>query len=385
MQTPATFIPYGRQSLDDGDIQAVIKVLQGDWLTCGPAVERFETALADYCGARHAVAVANGTAALHVAMLAAGIGPGNRVITSPNTFLASANCAEYVGAAADFADIDPVTCNLDPAGLAASWQDDVKAVVAVDFAGRPCDMPGIARIARERSALVIEDAAHALGSRFTFEGKQHLVGSHPWADMTTFSFHPVKTITAGEGGAIVTNDDGLAQRCRLFRNHGMQKTRPDEPWFYEMQQPGYNYRITDMQCALGLSQLQRLDGFIRRRQQIVEAYHEAFKGVPWLGLPAKPRAGQKVAWHLFVAQIDFAAIGMARTRFMQELAGRGVGSQVHYIPVHLQPYYVKKYGYGPGKCPAAEAYYEKCLTLPLYPSMTDADVNAVIEAVRGMA
>ena len=385
MQTPQPFIPYGRQSIIEDDVRAIVTILQSDWLTCGPAVERFERALAEYIGAQHVIAVSNGTAALHLAMLAAGIGPGNRVITSPNTFLASANCAEYVGATADFIDIDSNTLNLNPDKLASQWHDDVKAVVAVDFAGRPCDMPEIARIARGRQALVIEDAAHALGSRFTVDGKPFHVGSHPWADMTTFSFHPVKTITTGEGGAIATNNDELAQRCRMFRSHGMQKTRPDEPWFYEMQEPGYNYRITDIQCALGLSQLQRLDWFIERRREIVNAYSDAFKNVTWITLPMAPPAGQQVAWHLFVVQIDFAAIGTTRARLMQYLADKGVGSQVHYIPVHLQPYFAGKYGYGPGKCPVAEAYYETCLSLPLYPAMTDAEVDSVIEAVRGIA
>jgi dTDP-4-amino-4,6-dideoxygalactose transaminase len=238
------FIPYGRQSVTEEDIQAVVDALRSDWLTCGPAVERFERELAEYCGAKHVIALSNGTAALHVAMLAAGVGSGDRVFTSPNTFLASANCAEYVGATADFIDIDFQTYNLDPNELAAQWQDDVKAVVAVDFAGLPCRMQEIAAIARKQGAVVIEDAAHALGSRFVTDGKECRVGSHPWADMTTFSFHPVKTITTGEGGAIATNDDELAQRCRAFRSHGMQKTRPEEPWFYEMQTPGYNYRIT---------------------------------------------------------------------------------------------------------------------------------------------
>jgi UDP-4-amino-4,6-dideoxy-N-acetyl-beta-L-altrosamine transaminase len=371
-------LPYGRQAVNEQDIQAVVDVLRGDWLTCGPAVEAFEHALCETTGARHAVVVANGTVALHLAMLAAKIGSGDRVITSPNTFLASANCAEYVGATADFADIDPETLNLSPAALQAAWTDDVKAVVAVDFAGRPCDMPAIAETARARGAVVIEDAAHALGSCL---GPENKVGSHPWADMTTFSFHPVKTLTTGEGGAITTNSDELAARCRLLRSHGMEKNRPDEPWFYEMNELGFNYRITDIQCALGLSQLNRLEHFIARRQEITDSYNRSFQPLENLTVPAPVAVGRS-AWHLYVAQIDFPGIGKSRAQVMAELRERGVGTQVHYIPVHLQPYYRRKYGYAQGKCPVAEAYYEKALSLPLFPSMTDEDIDTVIRAVR---
>ena len=387
------FVPYGRQAVNEQDIQAVVDVLRGDWLTCGPTIKAFEQALCETTGAKHAIAVANGTAALHVAMLAAEIGTEDRVLTSPNTFLASANCAEYVGATADFADIDPLTYNLSPTALEAVWTDDVKAVVAVDFAGRPCDMEAIAGIARACGAVIIEDAAHALGSCL---GPDNKVGSHPWADMTTFSFHPVKTLTTGEGGAITTNSDELAARCRLLRNHGMQRTRPDsEPWFYEMAEVGFNYRITDLQCALGLSQLQRLESFIARRQEITNAYNDAFQGLENLTTPTPVTAGRS-AWHLYVAQINFQGLenkkgaGSAcfqplektRAQVMGELKERGVGTQVHYIPVHLQPYYREKYGYAEGKCPVAEATCEKCLSLPLFPAMTDQEVEQVIHAVQ---
>jgi len=384
MQTPPAFIPYGRQSVDEADIQDVVTVLRGDWLTCGPAVERFERELADYCGAKHVIAVSNGTAALHVAMLAAGIKAGDRVLTSPNTFLASANCAEYVGATADFADISPDTYNLDVSQLEAAWRGDVKAVVAVDFAGRPCPMPEIAALARWHGTIVIEDAAHSLGSRFDVGGKTCRVGGHPWADMTTFSFHPVKTITTGEGGAIATDNDDLARKCRLFRSHGMQRTRPEEPWYYEMRQPGFNYRITDLQCGLGLSQLRRLESFIQRRQEITDCYNEAFRGVPWLTPPVPTPAGSRTAWHLYVVQIDFAQIGLSRAEVMRTLVSMGIGTQVHYIPVHTQPYYATKYGYGAGKCPVAEAYYQRCLSLPLYASLTDKEVERVIEGMRAL-
>lgn len=387
-------IPYGRQSIGPDDIAAVTEVLRGDWLTCGPRVEAFERALAARCGARHAVAVCNGTAALHLAMLSAGIGPGDRVVTSANTFLASANAAEFVGAAADFADIDPRTYNLSPDALAATWREGTRAVVAVDFAGQPCDLPAITAIARRHGALVIEDAAHALGSAFTHQGRTYPVGGHPWADLTTFSFHPVKTVTTGEGGAVLTNDDGLAERCRLLRSHGMAR-QPDQPagpaaawgtgpWYYEMAELGFNQRITDIQCALGLAQLAKLDRFIARRGEIVAAYNAAFAKLPHVTLPCCA-VGVRPAWHLYVLQLDFAALGTTRAVFMEALRRQGVGTQVHYIPVHLQPYYVRKYGYGIGKCPVAEGYYRQCLSLPLYPAMTRDDVGRVVAAFTATA
>lgn len=386
---PPSLIPYGRQVLDEADINAVVQCLRGDWLTCGPTVAAFETALADYCGAKHVIAVSNGTAALHLAILAARIGPQDKVVTSPNTFLASANCAEYVGAETWFSDIDPVSYNLDPQRLETNWKNGTKAVVAVDFAGQPCNMPEIARIARCHGATVIEDASHSIGSRFEYHGKEYTVGGHTWADMTTFSFHPVKTMTTGEGGAIATNDDELAERCRSLRSHGMVKNRPDEPWYYEMAELGFNYRITDIQCALGVSQLKKLDGFIERRRQIVERYNDAFTGIKWLKRPSTPEFGvfspARVAWHLYVVQIDFPTIGKSRAEVMKELLEAGVGTQVHYIPVHMQIYYQKKYGCGLGDCPVDEAYYDRCLSLPLFAAMTDEDVEQVIATVNGLA
>lgn len=389
-------IPYGRQSIDDDDIEAVIEVMKSDWLTCGPKVIEFENALAAYCGAKHAVAVANGTAALHVAMLAGGLGPGNCVLTSANTFLASANCAEFVGATADFADIDPLSRNVSVDTLKAAWRDDVKAIVPVDFAGYPCDMPAIANLARSRGVIIIEDASHAVGSRLRHEGRWRRVGGHPWADLTTFSFHPVKTMTTGEGGAIITDDDRLAERCRLFRSHGMVRpvdagarpSLPDPcplletgPWYYEMQEVGFNYRITDLQCALGLSQLRKLDKFVARRRAIVDAYNSAFASMKHLERPVCSSDAEP-AWHLYAVEIDFEALGKSRARVMAELQSEGVGTQVHYIPVHCQPYYRKKYGYGLGKCPNAESYYLRCLSLPLYAAMSDSDIQTVIKAVR---
>ncbi len=381
-------IPYGRQQIDEEDLKAVQGVLQSDWLTCGPKVTEFEKALADYCGAKHVIAVSSGTTALHLAMVAARIGVEDKVVTSPNTFLASANAGEYVGATTWFSDIDPDSYNLDPVGLEKNWKAGTKAVVAVDFAGQPCNMPEIARIARERGAVVVEDAAHAIGSRFKVDGVEYSTGGHRWADMTTFSFHPVKTMTTGEGGAIATNDDELAERCRSLRSHGMAKTQPEEPWYYEMTELGFNYRINDLQCALGLSQLAKLDSFIARRQEITNLYNKAFAGLDWLSCPGGSAQGDftpsRVAWHLYVSQIDFSKIEKTRANVIANLLEKGVGSQVHYIPVHTQPYYQNKYGYGLGGFPVAEAYYEKCLSLPLYPAMTDEQVEQVIAAVKGL-
>jgi UDP-4-amino-4,6-dideoxy-N-acetyl-beta-L-altrosamine transaminase len=396
-------IPYGKQCLDAADIAAVVETLKGDWLTCGPKVAEFEEALAAYCGAGYAIAVANGTAALHVAMLAAGVRKGERVLTSANTFLASANCAEFVGATADFADIDPMTFNVTAKTLAAAWRPDVRAVVPVDFGGQPCEMPAIADLAHSRGALVIEDASHSLGSQFRHEGQWYKVGGHPWADMTTFSFHPVKTITTGEGGAILTNDEQLAARCRLLRSHGMTKDPsqfisrdPGSPasekgaWYYEMHEVGYNYRITDIQCALGLSQLNKLDRFIGRRAEIVAQYNAAFASHPFLKCPELPAFHlssfilhpSEIAWHLYVLKIDFAKLGKQRAQVMAELRELGVGTQVHYIPVHLQPYYRSKYGYDSGKCPQTEIFYSRNLSLPLFPAMTDADMHHVVGIVN---
>ncbi len=376
-------LPYGRQSIDEADIAAVVEVLRSDWLTCGPAVDRFEAALASACRATHAVAVSNGTAALHLAMRAAGLGPGDRVLTCANTFLASANAAEYVGATADFADIDPATRCLSLESLRAAWKNDVKAVVAVDFAGYPCVTQEMADWIHARGALVIEDACHAIGSR----RDGFPVGGLPWVDMTAFSFHPVKTLTTGEGGAILTNEAKWADSCRLNRSHGMVRApagagpaaRP-----YTMEVPGYNYRLTDLQCALGLSQLRRLDAFAARRREIVARYNEAFGS--WLHVRTPQAPGEvSVAWHLYALQIDFAAIGTTRAAAMDALRALGIGTQIHYYPVHLQPYYAGRYGYAPGKCPAAELWYAQTLSLPLYPALTDADVERVIGAVAQVA
>ena len=433
-------IPYGRQSISEDDIAAVVRSLRSDFLTCGPEVEAFEREFAAFVGAKHAVAVCNATAALHLAMQVLGIEKGDRVVTSPNTFVASANAAAYVGATPDFSDIDPKSYNLDPVVLEKNWKPDTKAVVAVDYAGQPCNMPEIARIARCRGACVIEDACHGTGGSFQADGRKWKLGGHPWADITTFSFHPVKTLTTGEGGILLTENDEWAATARLLRTHGITRN-PSEftglsdspsspysaispsqsdiavqssairdqsslaergPWYYEMQELGYNYRITDLQCALGRNQLKRLPEFITRRQQIVALYNQALGNLDWLKTPAfdsaspttryePPATGPDFSYklsyislHLYTVQIDFPSVGKTRTKVMQELREKGVGTQVLYIPVYLQPWYRRIYGFASGKCPNAEHFYARALSLPLYPAMNDADVQKVIHSVLAL-
>lgn len=393
-------ISYGRQTITEEDISAVVAVLRSDYLTQGPLVTEFERRFAERVGARHAVAVNSATAALHLAMRVAGVGPGDRVLTSPITFLASANAAAYVSATPDFADIDPVTRTLSPAAAEAAWRSDVRAVVAVDYAGQPADLPALGRLARERGAILIDDACHAVGGAFQHEGVDWKFGGNPWADITTFSFHPVKTMTTGEGGMLVTDRADWAEQARMLRSHGMVRepsrfTPVDVadplaergPWYYEMQELGWNYRLTDLQCALGLSQLERLDASLTRRRQIVATYDRAFADLGWLQGPRlrNPADAALASWHLYTVEIDFTAIQQTRTDVMARLRTAGIGTQVLYVPVYLQPWYRQTYGYGPGKCPAAEAFYGRALSLPLYPGLTDDDVNRVIAAVRALA
>lgn len=392
-------IPYGKQHISEEDIAAVVECLRSDWLTQGPTVLEFEQAFARMVGARHAVAVNNATAALHLAMLVGGIESGDRVVTSPITFLASANCAAFVRAIPDFSDVDPVSLNLCPDILERNWKPDTKAVVAVDYAGQPADMPSIAKIARDRGALVIEDACHGVGGAFEHEGKTWKVGGHPWADITTFSFHPVKTMTTGEGGMLVTDNEQYAARARLLRSHGVERSKfvglgsPETafseqgPWYYEMQGLGFNYRLTDIQSALGLSQLNRLPSMIERRREIVAQYNEALRGLDWLETPeVKHHNNQNlISWHLYTIKINFVKLGTHRNQMISKLREKGIGSQVLYIPVHLQPWYRNSFGYGVGKCPNAENAYPKLLSLPLYSSMTDLDVARVISGLLEIA
>lgn len=389
-------IPYGRQSINEEDIHAVSVALRSDYLTTGPLVEHFENCFAETVGAKYAVAVCNATAALHLAMMVADIGPGERVVTSPNTFVASANCAAYVGATPDFADIDPVSYCLCPSSLKENWKHDTKAVVAVDYAGQTADMPAIAAIARKHGAMVIEDACHAVGGRFEHGGKIWKVGGHPWADITTFSFHPVKTMTTGEGGMLVTDNDEYAAKARMLRTHGIVRNASkftglgdpafDErgPWYYEMQGLGYNFRITDFQCALGISQLNQLGMFTKRRREIVEMYNEAFCSVPQIVHPRirNEKDAELISWHLYTIHLDFSRLRKTRTEIMASLSKMGIGTQVLYIPVYLQPWYRHTFNYSAGKCPVSENHYLQSLSLPLYPTMEISDVEHVIRSVK---
>jgi UDP-4-amino-4,6-dideoxy-N-acetyl-beta-L-altrosamine transaminase len=377
-------IPYGRQCVSEEDIEAVVSVLRSDWLTQGPMVERFERAVADYCGARYAVALSSGTAALHAAMFAADIGAGDEVIVSPLSFVATANCVVYQGGKPLFADVREDSLTIDPIEIAKHISRKTKAIIAVDFAGHPCDLDEIHALAKAHGLLVIEDAAHALGAAY----KGRPVGG--LSDMTIFSFHPVKHITTGEGGMVLTDDARLQERLQLFRTHGITRDADrfvganEGPWYYEMQELGYNYRVTDFQCALGLSQLSKLDRFVERRREIASIYTRVFQDLPGIRLPIE-RPDTRSSYHLYPIQILPAVIGKSRRQVFSELREAGVGVNVHYIPIHLQPYYRRRFGTHVGLCPVAEHYYEQAISLPIYPKMDPHGVAHVIEAVRSVA
>jgi len=379
-----TFIPYGRHYIDADDEAAVVSVLRSAFLTQGPATQAFEADLAAYVRAKYCAVVCNGTAALHICMAAMDMGPGEG-ITTPNTFVATSNAMAYVGLKPVFADIDPATLNLSPTATRAALTPQTRLIAPVHFAGLPADMPAFQTMAADRDIRIVEDASHAIGSEYVGGGR---VGNCRYSDATIFSFHPVKTITAGEGGAIMTNDEALYQRLQIVRSHGVTREPAlltDNPgsWWYEQQMLGFNYRMTEMQGALGSSQLRKLERFMARHQAIVARYRLAFADLDWL-TPPPETPNQNVSQHLFVVQFDFDTIGRTRPEVMAALLAQGVGSQVHYIPVHLQPWYRQTYGTAAGQHPAAEAYYERCLSLPLFPAMTDADVEQVIAAVRAL-
>jgi UDP-4-amino-4,6-dideoxy-N-acetyl-beta-L-altrosamine transaminase len=380
-------IPYGKQSIGDADIQAVIDALSSEYLTTGPLVSAFEKKVADYCGAKHAIAVSNGTAALHVATMALGLGKKDQGITSPNTFLASANCMAYCGAKPGFADITTDTYCLDSREIEKNITPDTKLLIPVHFAGHPCDMPVLWELAREHGLYVIEDAAHALGSSYQdHQGNRVKVGSCAHSHLTIFSFHPVKNITTGEGGMILTNDDGLAKKCRNLRSHGMER-EPDSfyglpvdisldgPWYYEMQSLGYNYRLTDLQCALGIAQMDQLDRFIQQRRAIWERYNAELGTIREFTIPTE-KAGCFSAWHLYAARTPH------RNALLKALREKGIGAHAMYIPVHLQPWYRKQYGYARGDYPEAEKYFDTCVVLPLYPLLTHNEQSDIITAVQ---
>jgi UDP-4-amino-4,6-dideoxy-N-acetyl-beta-L-altrosamine transaminase len=360
--------------VDAADIAAVVEVLQSDWLTTGPAIERFEQAAARRVRAAHAVAAFNGTVALHLACRALGLGPGDTLWTTPNTFVASANCALYCGAGVDFVDIDEKSLNLDVELLEKKLKTakkKPKVVVPVHFSGQPCDMPAIARLARKYGFKVLEDASHAVGAEWAGEP----VGSGRWSDLTVFSFHPVKIVTTGEGGMVLAKNAALAKKLRLLRTHGIDraKAKTRGGWYYEQVDLGYNYRLTDIQAALGESQLRRLDAFLARRRALAARYDRLLEGVaavrPW------QHPDSLSSWHLYVVQVE------NRRKVYDALRAAGLGVNVHYIPVHLHPHY-RKLGFKPGDFPRAEAYYARALTLPLFPGMTDADQDRVVAALK---
>jgi len=370
-------IPYGRQDVDAADIAAVIEVLQSDWLTTGPAIARFEQAVARRVQAAHAVAVFNGTVALHLACRALGLGPGDSLWTSPNTFVASANCALYCGASVDFVDIDPKTYNLSVAALEHKLVHSTKKpkiVVPVHFAGQPCDMRALGALAKKYGFAIVEDASHAVGATYLGEP----VGNCRYSDIAVFSFHPVKIVTSGEGGMLLTGRADLADKLRLLRTHGIsrEKSQIEGGWYYEQEDLGYNYRLTDLQAALGESQLRRLDEFLSRRRALAARYDRLLADLP-VTRPWQHPDGVS-SWHLYVVALER---NQDRRKVYDALRAAGVGVSVHYIPVHLQPYY-RKLGFKPGDFPHAEAYYARALTLPLFPRMSDLDQDQVVEAVR---
>lgn len=399
--TTGKWILYGKQSIDADDLLAIKEVLNSRNLTQGPKVFEFEEALCQKTDACFAVCVNSGTSALHIACLAAGVSPGDEVITTPNTFVASANCAVYCGARPVFADIDPFTYNISPAAIEKKINSRTRAVIPVHFAGQSCDMEAIRHVVSEaekkhgRKIFIIEDACHALGSFY----KKRKVGSCFYSDMTVMSFHPVKHITTGEGGVVLTNDISLQKKLKLLRSHGIT-SKPTEfinrdlafqanataslpevnPWYYEQIAIGFNYRITDIQCALGISQLKKLDRFCARRREIVNHYNKVFKEVDHIRIPFEERVGES-NFHLYVLLFDFKEISMDRAQFMLRLRDKEIQTQVHYLPVHLHSYYRSHLGTNLGDCPNAEWYYQKCLSIPLHPAMNHEDKDRVTSAI----
>lgn len=382
-----TGIPYGRQDVTDDDIDAVVAVLRSDFLTQGPAVPAFEEAIAKRLGARHAIAVNSATSALHIACLALGLRRGGLLWTVPNTFVASANCARYCEADVDFIDIDPRTWNLDTGKLeqklvAAKRQGRLPdIVVPVHYAGQPTDQEAIWRLGQEYGFRIIEDASHAIGASAHGEP----VGSCCWSDITVLSFHPVKIVTAGEGGMALTNDAALAERLALFRSHGITRDRtryeqPDlGPWYYEQQELGYNYRLTDIQAALGHSQLQRLDAYVERRNQLARRYDECLADLPIVLPMVKP--GNRSAFHLYTVRLPIDAGPATHARVFDAMRAGGINVNLHYVPVHLQPYY-RRLGFKPGQFPEAEAHGREAITLPLYPTLSEAAQDTVVALLR---
>ncbi len=375
-----TLIGYGRQYIDNSDIEAVVETLKSPALTCGPKITELEKKLCEVTGAKYAVAVSNGTAALHIAAMAAGIGPGDEVIVSPITFAASANCVLYCGGTPVFADINPKTYNIDPASIREKITDKTKAIVAVDFTGQAVELDEIRQICEEYNLILIEDAAHSIGTKY--DGKP--VGSI--ADMTTFSFHPVKTVTSGEGGAVTTNDEALYRKLRLYPTHGITRNQEemqnpsDAGWYYEQVDLGYNYRMTDIQAALLISQLEKLPAFSARRKEIVKRYDEVFREMPEI-IVQQEILKSDTTRHLYILRLNTELLQCDRREFFDALRAENIGTQVHYIPVYWHSYY-EKLGYQKGLCPEAEKLYSEILSIPLFFAMSDEDVEDVITAVK---
>jgi|SRR5579872_570053 len=373
----ATFLPYGRQSVDEADIQSVVEVLRSDWLTTGPKIAEFEEAFAAYVGASHAVSFTSGTAALHAASFTAELKPGDEAITTPLTFAATGNCILYQGATPVFADIAPDTLNLNPATFAERITPKTRAVFPVDYAGHPAELTAILQIARQRGLIVIEDACHALGAEY----KGARVGSI--ADMTVFSFHPVKHITTGEGGMVTTNNPHFAETLRRFRNHGIssdaRQRQSTGQWYYEMVLLGFNYRLPDIVCALGIQQLKKLESNLARRRAIADRYTAIFHDVPGI-VPPTVRSEVSPAWHLYPIRLDLEGLVVDRAQIFRALRAENIGVNVHYIPVHLHPYYRDRFGYRGGEFPIAEDAYSRLISLPMFHGMTDKDVEDVIQA-----
>lgn len=371
-------LPYGHQCIDEDDINAVVKVMRSDWLTTGPKVAEFEERFAEMVGVKYAVAVNSGTAALHAAAFAAGIGPQDEVITTPMTFAASANCVLYVGGRPVFADVEADTLLLDPHSVKTKVSPKTKAIIAVDYAGQPCDYDALKEISDRHGLVLIADACHALGA--TYKGRK--VGT--LADMTVFSFHPVKHITTGEGGMVVTDNPDFAAKLRIFRNHGItadhRQREANGSWFYEMTELGYNYRLPDINCALGISQLEKLNKFVARRRQIAALYDSAFADTIALS-PLVQRGDRKSSYHLYVVKLQLDMLKADRSKVFTALRAENIGVNVHYIPVYWHPYY-RRLGYERGLCPVAEKSYEEIITLPMFPAMSDGDVGDVVQAVK---
>ena len=374
-------ISYGKQSIDQSDIDSVVEILKSNWITQGPAVKKFEDELKNYFDSNHVCAVSNGTAALHLTGLSLGWQAGDIVLTSPITFLATANCIVYAGATPDFVDIDPITYIIDPNQVEdkikfyQSQGKKVKAVIGIDFAGHPCDWKALRSIADKYDLQLVNDNCHSLGAAY-LDDKQYAV---KYADIVTQSYHPVKHITTGEGGAVLTNDPVIDEKVRRLRTHGMTKNpnlleKNDGPWYYEMHEVGYNYRITDFQCALGSSQLKKLDSFIQKRREIAKQYDESFPNIDFLKIPKVQNAVEH-SYHLYPLQIDFDKLTLIKSEFFEKMKGSDINLQVHYIPVHLQPFFKKNFGFNIGNFPISESFYQNEVSLPVYPDLSMDNVS----------